>query len=105
MPHKPTDADDGELPELFSPAEWRKLTEHLDLPTRQRDVAWLVCRGLGNKSIAARLGISANTVRMHLQRVFDRLNVRDRVGVVVRLVHVDRLMNRKRGRRRANEPD
>ena len=78
------------LPELFTATRWRKLAERLGLSPRQREVARLICRGCGNKEIACRLGISPDTVRMHLRGLFERLQVHERVGVVVRLVLADR---------------
>ena len=38
----------------------------------------LVGRGLTNKQVAWRLGISEKTVKAHLGSVFDRLGVQDR---------------------------
>ncbi|TMB93230.1 MAG: response regulator transcription factor [Chloroflexi bacterium] len=49
-----------------------------DLTQRERDVLTLVGRGLSNKQIAWRLGISEKTVKAHLGSVFDRLGVQDR---------------------------
>jgi DNA-binding NarL/FixJ family response regulator len=49
-----------------------------ELTQRERDVLTLVGRGLANKQIAWRLGISEKTVKAHLGSVFDRLGVADR---------------------------
>ena len=49
-----------------------------DLTQRERDVLTLVGRGLANKQIAWRLGISEKTVKAHLGSVFDHLGVQDR---------------------------
>src|SRR4029078_10100876 len=45
------------------------------LTQTQRDVLALLADGLGNKQIAARLGISTNTVKTHLELLFERLGV------------------------------
>jgi DNA-binding NarL/FixJ family response regulator len=50
-----------------------------DLTQRETDVLTLVGRGMSNKQIAWRLGISEKTVKAHLGSVFDRLGVEDRV--------------------------
>ena len=49
-----------------------------ELTQRERDVLALVGKGLANKQIAWRLGISEKTVKAHLGSVFDRLGVQDR---------------------------
>jgi DNA-binding NarL/FixJ family response regulator len=49
-----------------------------ELTARERDVLTLVGRGLTNKQVAWRLGISEKTVKAHLGSVFDRLGVQDR---------------------------
>jgi DNA-binding NarL/FixJ family response regulator len=49
-----------------------------DITNRERDVLTLVARGMSNKQIAWRLGISEKTVKAHLGSVFDRLGVQDR---------------------------
>lgn len=50
------------------------------LTGRQREIAALMAEGLTNKEIAARLGISAGTVRAHLQEIFRRLGVGTRTA-------------------------
>ncbi|QUF06131.1 AAA family ATPase [Actinosynnema pretiosum subsp. pretiosum] len=55
------------------------------LSGREREVARLVSEGLTNREIAERLSLSAKTVEAHLARVFTKLGVRSRVGVVQRL--------------------
>ena len=49
-----------------------------ELTQRERDVLTLVGRGMTNKQIAWRLGISEKTVKAHLGSAFDRLGVDDR---------------------------
>lgn len=49
-----------------------------DLSAREREVLVLVGRGMPNKVIAARLGISEKTVKAHLTNVFRRIGVTDR---------------------------
>jgi DNA-binding CsgD family transcriptional regulator len=45
----------------------------------------LILEGKGYKQIVALLGMSMSTVRTHLGRIFSRLGVGDRVGL---LLHV-----------------
>lgn len=53
------------------------------LTPREREIVALVCRGLSNAELARELGISEATVRHHLTSVFAKLEVRDRVGLVI----------------------
>jgi DNA-binding NarL/FixJ family response regulator len=48
------------------------------LTPREAEVLGLVRRGLANKQIARRLGISERTVKAHLTAVFQRIGVADR---------------------------
>ncbi|KJS16468.1 MAG: hypothetical protein VR69_08895 [Peptococcaceae bacterium BRH_c4b] len=48
------------------------------LTTRERDIVKLVISGAANLEIAARLDISVNTVKMHLQNVFNKLGIKRR---------------------------
>ena len=52
------------------------------LSSRERQVLALLADGLGNKQIAARLGISTNTVKTHLEVVFEKLGVSSRAEAV-----------------------
>jgi two-component system nitrate/nitrite response regulator NarL len=48
------------------------------LTTRERQVLSMLADGLGNKTIAARLGISDHTVKAHVAAVFEKLGVSTR---------------------------
>ena len=52
------------------------------LTDRELDVLRALAEGLGNKHIAARLGISGSTVKYHLQAIFAKLGVRTRSEAV-----------------------
>lgn len=52
------------------------------LTAREGEVVRLVARGMSNKAIAQRLGISARTVEGHLNHVFDKLGVASRTELV-----------------------
>jgi DNA-binding CsgD family transcriptional regulator/phage anti-repressor protein len=54
------------------------------LTDRQWEVLQLVDVGLGNTQIARRLHVTENTVRKHLENVFQRLDVSSRTAAVAR---------------------
>lgn len=54
-----------------------------ELTARELDVLRLVGRGLANKQVAARLGISEKTVKAHLTSVFQRIGVADRTQAAI----------------------
>ncbi len=53
------------------------------LTNREREVITLIGEGLKNKDIADRLFISETTVRHHLTSIFDKLDVNDRVELLI----------------------
>jgi len=52
------------------------------LTPRELEIVPLVTEGLSNKEVAARLGISSSTVKVHLRHVFRKLEVDGRVALV-----------------------
>ncbi len=59
--------------------------ELLKLTPRQRDVALLAARGHTNGAIGAKLSLSHNTIKKHLQEVFAVLEVANRTELAARL--------------------
>ena len=55
------------------------------LSGREAEVAREVVNGLSNKEIAAKLGITERTVKAHMGAIFEKLGVRDRLQLVLRM--------------------
>jgi len=53
------------------------------LSQREREISFLVARGMKNRDIAAQLSISENTVKRHLQSIFAKTGSRDRLELAV----------------------
>jgi DNA-binding NarL/FixJ family response regulator len=81
---------------LFSPAATRRLVERFarlddpapppelqELSARELDVLKLVARGLTNAEIAAELVLSEHTVKSHVARLLQKLDLRDRTQAVI----------------------
>ncbi len=62
---------------------WAELTE------REAEVGHWIARGASNREIAQALGISERTVKAHLAAMFDKLQVRDRLQLALRLGRPD----------------
>ena len=54
---------------------------------REAEVAELAAQGLINKQIASRLSLSEHTVKNHLFRIFDKLNVANRIELLFLMVN------------------
>ena len=72
---------------LTAPQATREVRQELEqrLSARELEVARAVAQGLSNKEIAERLFISERTVKAHLGATFEKLGVRDRVQLVLRM--------------------
>ena len=65
------------LPELAAEAKLDELTR------REREVLELIARGLSNREIATELFVEESTVRTHVKRIQMKLQLRDRVQIVI----------------------
>ncbi|GAA5482318.1 response regulator transcription factor [Haloferula sargassicola] len=62
----------------------REPQEEINLSPRETEILELLCEGLANKEIAHRLGISTETVRVHLKHIYEKLHVRSRTEAAMK---------------------
>lgn len=58
--------------------------EQLGLTRREREVLGLLASGKSNKEIAGKLGLSPNTVKTHIARLYGKLDAARRTEAVLR---------------------
>lgn len=58
--------------------------DEVKLSPRETEILELLCEGLANKEIADRLGISTETVRVHLKHIYEKLHVRSRTEAAMK---------------------
>ena len=71
--------------ELFSEQDWTRLKEELGLPPRQAEVLRCVLRGMGDKQVASATGISVNSVRTHIGRLFAKFGLNGRLELILHM--------------------
>ncbi len=75
--------------DIFDVYEFAELGPHQNLDTltaRELQITKLIAHGMCDKAIARELGISENTVREHLRRVFHKLAITKRTSLVARCI-------------------
>jgi DNA-binding CsgD family transcriptional regulator len=75
-----------ELVAGLSPEQWERAAARLRLTARQAEVMRAVCQGASNKKTAKMLGVSALTVKKHLENIYLALGVTSREEAIMRLL-------------------
>jgi DNA-binding NarL/FixJ family response regulator len=65
--------------------EAKKLIEE-KLSDKEKEVVFLILKGLSNDAIAEKMGISPRTVKAHITSLFEKLHVNDRLGLALLLL-------------------
>src|SRR5262245_38168682 len=88
---------------VFVPGEWRSLANTLGLSPRECGIVRAVFDGDSEKRTAERLGLSPHTVHTYLWRIYRKLQVQSREGLLVRVFAEFRSLPKKSntGRKRA----
>ncbi|WP_026186711.1 response regulator transcription factor [Ensifer sp. BR816] len=68
------------------------------LTTREIQILDLICMGTQNKIIADRLGLSENTVKVHVRNIYKKMNVRNRTEAASRYFRHEGDLSPPRGR-------
>jgi DNA-binding CsgD family transcriptional regulator len=63
--------------------------EVASLTRREHEILDLIAEGRSNAEVAARLWLTAGTVRIHLQHIYKKLGVRNRTAAVARVTHAE----------------
>ena len=77
-------------PPALTEGEWQDVIRVLHLTPQQTGIVRLILQDKKDKEIAAEMRLNFWTVRTHLSRIFTRLGVDDRVGLVLRVFAVAR---------------
>jgi DNA-binding CsgD family transcriptional regulator len=63
-----------------------QISQQFNLTHREQEAVALVLQGLGNKEMAAHMGISANTVKSFLRMVTVKMGVSSRSGILTKIL-------------------
>ena len=71
---------------LFSDIQWLRIAASMELTRRELEIVRLIFEDEQERSIAKELGVSVNTIHTQLKRLYLKLGVTSRVGLVLRIV-------------------
>jgi DNA-binding NarL/FixJ family response regulator len=75
---------DSAMWDALSEEEERSDTEEIHLSPRGSEILMLLSKGFGNREIAEELGVSIETVKTHIERLYKRLGVTTRTDAVAK---------------------
>jgi DNA-binding NarL/FixJ family response regulator len=67
----------------FKKASAPQVRNNGPLTTRERQIIHVLAEGLTNKEIARRLKLAEGTVKVHLHRIFQKLEVANRTALAI----------------------
>jgi DNA-binding NarL/FixJ family response regulator len=70
---------------VFSTEVWRRLATSLRLSRRESEIVWALFDDKKESAIATHLGISRHTVHTYTERLYRKMGVSSRVGLVRRV--------------------
>lgn len=73
---------------LLTAEQWRAIARLLRLSDREFQVLQCIFDGHSERAIAPQLDISAYTVHAYVRRIYSKLGVHDRCGLIIRIFAV-----------------
>jgi DNA-binding NarL/FixJ family response regulator len=74
------------LQPLFSEGQWLRIAASMEFARRELEIVRLIFEDEQEQSIASELAISVNTVHTHLKRLYSKLVVTSRAGLILQIV-------------------
>jgi len=71
---------------LLTDGQWLYVQDRFGLTYRERQIAELVCRGLRNGTIAARLHIKPGTVKTHIRNIYRKVHATSKIEMLLKFV-------------------
>lgn len=71
---------------MYTEIDWAKIDKLMNLAPQQRKIVRLLMTGASDKQIADNLKLSICTIRSHMQRLYRKYNVVDRVELIFYVV-------------------
>jgi DNA-binding NarL/FixJ family response regulator len=69
----------------------------MTLTSREWEVARLVAKGLSNKEIARHLNGREGTVKIHLHNIYEKLAIKNRTVLALRIIETESSEDRREG--------
>ena len=66
----------------------KKVTEQNKLTLKEQEVVYCLAWGLSNRDIAKELQVSVHTVKAHLESIYEKLKVENRLQAVIRALQL-----------------
>ncbi len=73
---------------MLTQSQWTVTAETLRLTNRETQVCQKLFEGITRNQIADDLGIKPRTVRHYMEHIHEKLAVKNRVGVVLRIIQL-----------------
>ncbi len=73
---------------VFDDEHWHYIQRRFHLTDRELQVARLICQGLNNDAIAAKLKIRPGTVKTHIRNLYRRIRTRNKIQMILKFLYI-----------------